>query len=89
MADLVRSRLFLVYAGLVAATCVSWYAGADHGVGSHELVAAIVMVVAFVKVRFVGLHFMELGGALPRLRLIFEAYVAVVLAALLVLYYVV
>lgn len=89
MADLLRTRLFLVYAGLVAATCVSWYAGADHGVGSHEVVAAIVLVVAFAKVRFVGLHFMELGGALPRLRLIFELYVVLVLSALLVLYYVV
>ncbi|WP_354698901.1 hypothetical protein DSM112329_04599 [Paraconexibacter sp. AEG42_29] len=89
MAALLRTRLFAVYVVLVAATCVSWILGADHGSGSHTTVAAIVLVVAFVKVWLVGHEFMELGGALQPLKGIFEAYVVVVLAVLLVLYNVV
>jgi hypothetical protein len=48
-----------VWAGLVVATVVSW---------------AVVLGVAVIKVRFVGLDFMELRNAPVLLRAAFEGY---------------
>lgn len=62
----------MVWAVLVVATLVSWAVGSDHGTGS--LVAVIVLGVALVKVRFVGLDFMELRNAPLALRAAFEGY---------------
>jgi hypothetical protein len=86
MPALLSNRILLVWLVLVGATCVSWFLGADHGLDSHTAVTAAVLVVAFVKVRLVGLHFMELHRAPQPLRGLFEGYVIVVLATLLVLY---
>ncbi|MCW3013489.1 MAG: hypothetical protein JWO02_581 [Solirubrobacterales bacterium] len=80
------SRILLVWGVLVGATCVSWFLGADHGIDNHALVTAAVLAVAFVKLRLVGMHFMELDRARQPLRGLFEGYVIVVLGALLVLY---
>ncbi len=68
------SRLTIVWAALVAATCVSWSVG------------AAALAIAFVKVRYIGLEFMELRGADAVLRGLFEAYVLVVGATLLALH---
>jgi hypothetical protein len=45
------------------------------------------MVVAFVKLRLVGLDFMELRHAPLALRLVFEAYTVILASVLLGLYY--
>jgi len=76
----------LVWGVLVAATAVSWFFGTDHGPLGRSATAAIVLTVAFVKVRLVGLYFMEIRDAPVWLRAAFEGYVAVVLLALLVLH---
>ena len=44
------------------------------------------MLVAFIKVRLVGLHFMELRSAPLALRTLFEAYVVVVFTVVIVMY---
>jgi hypothetical protein len=49
-------------------------------------VTAAVLAVAFVKVRLIGIHFMELGTAPRVLRGLFEGYVVVVALALFALY---
>lgn len=59
--SLLRARSTLVWLLLVVVTLLSWALGADHGVGST--VAVVVLGLAVVKVRFVGLDFMELRTA--------------------------
>ena len=70
--SLLHARSTYVWLGLVAVTVVSWAVGAEHGVGSS--VAVVVLALALVKVRFVGLDFMELRHAPMVLRAAFEAY---------------
>jgi hypothetical protein len=59
--SLLRARSTAVWAVLVVATLVSWAVGSEHRTGSP--IAVIVLGVAMVKVRFVGLDFMELRHA--------------------------
>jgi len=70
--SLLRARSTAVWLVLVAVTMVSFALGADHGVGSS--VAVVVLGLAVVKVRYVGLDFMELRTAPVMLRALFEAY---------------
>ncbi len=74
-ADLLRSSATVVWLFLVAATVVSWALGTDHGfVDDSTAASVIVLVVAFVKVRFVGLYFMELKDAPLPLRALLEVW---------------
>ena len=66
------ARSTVVWLGLVMATLVSFTIGIDHGIGSG--VALWVLALALIKVRYVGLDFMELREAPLILRGIFEAY---------------
>jgi hypothetical protein len=88
MADLFRHRTTLVWAALVAATCVSWILGTSHGVeaGGVEAATAVVLAIAFLKVRYVGLEFMELRGAATPLRAAFEGWVLLVGGTVVALY---
>jgi hypothetical protein len=70
--SLLRARSTFVWMALVAVTIVSWAVGADHEVGSG--VGVVVLALAVIKVRFVGLDFMELRDAPLLLRGLFEAY---------------
>ena len=71
-ASLFRARSTIVWLGLVIVTLVSFTVGADHGIGSG--VALWVLALALIKVRYVGLDFMELREAPLILRGIFETY---------------
>jgi hypothetical protein len=68
----VRGRAGLSWLVLIAATLLSCALGADHGTGS--VMAVVVLAIAAIKVRLVGLDFMELRGAPMPLRLAFEGY---------------
>ena len=46
----------------------------------------MILVIAFVKIRFIGLYFMELRDAPPALRAVFEIYCATVLLTLSAMY---
>jgi hypothetical protein len=81
-----RLPVIVVWSVLVAATCLSWWVGADRAIHTADVVAAIVVAVAFIKVRLIGIHFMELGRAPVALRSLFEGYAVVVPAVLLILY---
>lgn len=72
MPTLFRAWSTVVWAILVVATLVSWAVGSEHGPGSA--VALLVLGVAMIKVRFVGLDFMELRRAPSLLRAVFESY---------------
>jgi hypothetical protein len=68
----VRGRAAVSWVVLIVATLVSYVLGADHGTGSVMVV--VVLGIAAVKVRLVGLDFMELRNAPRPLRAAFEGY---------------
>ncbi len=84
MADLIKSRITLVWALLVAVTCLSW--GSTQGSGwlrDPRAASALVMVIAFLKVRYILLEFMETREAPLWLRTVGEAWVVGVCAAII------
>ena len=84
MLSLIPVRARLSWLILVVATCASWALGAEHGTGSVVVVA--VLGIAAVKVRLVGLDFMELRHAPIPLRAVFEIYCVALWALLSGLY---
>lgn len=75
-----RSRAMVTWVILVILAVASPILGIEGGSGS--LVVAIVLTLAVVKVRLVGLDFMELRHAPAAMRLGFEAYCLVLWAVL-------
>lgn len=82
--SLFRARSTVVWAVLVVATFASWAVGAEHETGSA--IAVVVLAVAAIKVRFVGLDFMELRQAPWFLRGMFEGYCIVLWCVLAGMY---
>jgi caa(3)-type oxidase subunit IV len=80
---LVRTPATAVWVILIAATAMSWSLGTQHGMSNHQLASVIILLIAFIKVRLVGMYFMELREAPNVLRGLFEAYCVVVCALLL------
>ncbi|MCV7412507.1 hypothetical protein AWC05_17975 [Mycobacterium florentinum] len=80
---LIRTPATAVWLVLIAATGVSWALGTQHGMANHQLASVIILLIAFIKVRLVGLYFMELREAPNVLRGLFETYCVVVCALLL------
>jgi Prokaryotic Cytochrome C oxidase subunit IV len=76
MTALLRTPASAVWIFLIAATVVSWTLGTDHGFGpnGYTLASVLILLIAFIKVRFVGLYFMELREAPMLLRGLFETY---------------
>jgi heme/copper-type cytochrome/quinol oxidase subunit 4 len=85
LATLIRTRATIVWLGLIAATLVSWTIGTSDGLHA-QLATTVILLVAFIKVRFIGMYFMELRAAPWRLRGIFETYCVVVAATLITMY---
>ena len=83
MTSLLRTPATAVWLVLVTATAVSWALGSQHGTHNHALASVIILLIAFIKVRLVGMYFMELREAPNVLRGLFEAYCLVVCALLL------
>ena len=81
MDSLLFSRTTLVWFILVAATLLSWEVG--HGLGFDDLrhAGAAIVVIAFVKVRYVLLDFMEIRHAPFFKRVIGEAWAVLVCVA--------
>jgi hypothetical protein len=86
--NLARTSVTPVWLLLVVATAVSWWLGADQGLGAgaHKTSTVLVMTVAFIKVGFVGAFFMELRHAPPFWRLFFGGWCVVFLSFILVFY---
>jgi hypothetical protein len=87
MQTLLRSRVTAVWLLLVAATGISWELGHGMGFSSVRLASSAVIVVAFIKVRFVILDFMEIRTAPRFMRIIAETWLAVICGTLLALYW--
>ncbi|MFH9550720.1 cytochrome C oxidase subunit IV family protein [Streptomyces sp. NPDC017435] len=73
-----------VFPVLVLATLSSWLLGIEGS--TSTLIGCAVVVIALIKVRLVGLHFMELRNAPAALRGAFEVYVVATGTTLLTLY---
>jgi apolipoprotein N-acyltransferase len=76
--DLLRNAITIIWGILIFATLLSWWMGTDHGFKNEDLVGSLVLLVAFIKVRFVGLYFMEHRHSPLPLRIIFEVWCLVV-----------
>jgi hypothetical protein len=88
MSALILNRLSLVYLLLVGATALSWSVGHGMGVADLRMANAAIVVVAFVKVRYVVREFMETRHAPPVLRILAEAWPIGVCLALVALYWI-
>jgi hypothetical protein len=86
--ETVPRRASIVFVALVVATAATFVLGTDEpfGTGGARLAAGAAIVIAFVKVAFVGLDFMELRGANRTLRRVFALWLVVVGLGSLVLY---
>ena len=79
-------RLIATWLVLVATTGLSW--DLCHGAQNltPQAAGAAIIVIAFVKIRFVMLQFMELQHAPTLMRIACELWITVVCAGMLVLY---
>jgi hypothetical protein len=78
-------RQTAVWMFLVAATVLTAVVGLEQH-GDTTAVGLLLLAIAFVKIRLVALHFMEVREAPLPLRLLVEAYVGVTFVALVVIY---
>jgi caa(3)-type oxidase subunit IV len=76
----------IVWAALVVFTVLSFVLGGEHVIDNKTLAAAIVVGIAAIKIRLVGLHFMELRAAPLALRTVFEVYCGLLFAVLMGIY---
>jgi hypothetical protein len=81
-----QARVAVVWLMLVAATLLAWESARSPG--DYRLASSVVLLIAFLKARLIGLEFMELRTAPLPLRLIFEAWTVVACASLLALYWI-
>lgn len=86
MLPMLRHRTTAIWLLLMLATSASWILGSENRGQFSAGTGTALMLVAFVKVRLVGLHFMELRSAPLALRTLFEAYVVVVSTVVIVMY---
>ncbi|BBZ74887.1 hypothetical protein MANY_02240 [Mycolicibacterium anyangense] len=78
-------RLTLVWVVLLALTFGSFAVGIEQGARFADVAAIAIIAIALVKVRLIGLHFMDVRDAPIALRAVFEGYVLVVFVALVAL----
>ncbi|MCX6398494.1 MAG: cytochrome C oxidase subunit IV family protein [Propionibacteriales bacterium] len=78
-------RQTTVWMVLVAATVLTAVVGLEQHGGSTA-VGLLLLAVAFVKIRLVALHFMEVRDAPLPLRMLVEGYVGVTFVALVGIY---
>lgn len=86
MVALLPNRVVVVWAALVLATVTTWWLGAGHAIDDAEFQATVVLLIAGIKVRLVGSHFMGLKGAPRALRLVFDGWCVFLVAETTVLY---
>jgi hypothetical protein len=89
MSYVIRHPVTWVWVLLASATALSWWLGTGQGIDpaqAHLGTTLALMGVAFVKVRLVMSHFMELRHAPWLLRLIRDVWIVAACAAILVLY---
>ncbi len=89
MPTLLRHRSTPIWLLLMVATAISWWFGADHGAHSEADYARVtigLLILAFIKVRFVIQSFMEVRHAPIPLRVIGDLWVFGVCTAVIVVF---
>ncbi|WP_413467593.1 cytochrome C oxidase subunit IV family protein [Mycobacterium sp. RTGN3] len=82
--QLIRNRAEVTWLILIAAPPTSFAIGVEHGTGAAVVI--VVLGIAAIKVRLIGLDFMEVRQAPIPLRVMFETYCVVLRAVLSGLY---
>jgi heme/copper-type cytochrome/quinol oxidase subunit 4 len=82
IAGMSRDPVVIVWGVLVAVTLLSFWVGSDHDLSAAQGRSVLVLILAFIKVRFIGLYFMGLRDSPTALRAAFEAWCIVVCAVL-------
>jgi len=81
MTSLLPRSVLNVAGTLVVLTTLSYWLGTGHTIHEADVVGVLVLVLAYIKARFVMLHFMEVRFAPVAFRAALEALLAVLLAA--------
>ncbi len=86
MKALLLSRVTAVWGLLIVATMLSWQLG--HGVGFDDarLAGTAILIVTFIKVRFVIRDFMEIGHAPRWMQRIGDGWIVLIMALLVGLF---
>jgi hypothetical protein len=90
MSRLLRNPVAVVWLVLVLATCASWWTGLHERRSKGPdiaLASVLLLLIAFFKVRFVLLYFMELRRSPLPLRLLFEAWTVSAFGALAAMFW--
>lgn len=87
MNDILFSRETFVWLLLMSATALSWFMSAVPASDATASGSAIILPIAFFKVRLVVMHFMEAGHAPAVLRWASEAAIVLSCALVLTFYY--
>ncbi len=85
MSTLIKDKLFLVLAGLLVLTLLAWLISASAGLEIQTL-GVILIILAFVKVRLIIIHYMEAAKVYLPIRIAFEAWVILVGGITIALY---
>jgi hypothetical protein len=85
--NLIRTSTTAIWLLLVVATCISWWFGESPNADQYRIVTTVsVLFIAFIKIRFVIMHFMEVRHAPFVLVVLCNAWVILVFLAVSGLY---
>jgi len=79
-------RITGMWVALIVATLVSWTLGQSDWLGSTRRTSIAILIIAFLKIRYVILDFMELREAPLIMRMVAEAWVLIVCATIIAFY---
>jgi heme/copper-type cytochrome/quinol oxidase subunit 4 len=82
-----QTRITITFLLLVGATAISWITGHGFLVSDKRMAGVVVLAVAFVKIRYIFLEFMEVRRAPSWLRIAAETWVGLVCSALIWVYW--
>lgn len=84
MKEWLLDRTTIVWLILILASSLSWFMGANQ---NQILLNVIIILITFVKVRLVITHFMEVRSAPQALRILCDAWMAILCISMLMLYF--
>jgi hypothetical protein len=88
MKEWLLDRTTLIWLLLMLATSFSWFLGANHSQALLNATASVsIILIAFLKVYLVMNDFMEVRSAPRLLRILCSAWMAVLCASILMLYF--
>jgi len=85
MSTLMKDKLFLILLALFGLTLLSWLGSVYLNI-EPKILGCLIMVISFLKVRLIIVHYMELAKTFPILRWAFETWVLLVASVTIALY---